>query len=312
MESLKIIKMKTKTIAKVLKNKLNEWLDSIENETLRTDVKKNLLVSGGSIASMLLREDVNDYDIYIQDMDVLVRLAEYYAKDKVLDGRRRLEYLKNDFPDIDHDNPIGRDGFKFVAEQYIRLSNLKSDQVKLNINGAGERIEQEKDTHYLPVFFSQNAISLSDDIQIVLRFNGTPEEIHKTFDFIHATNYFTFDEGLVLNKEALESLLTRNLSYQGSLYPVTSMIRVKKFVSRKWTINAGELLKMMFQISELDLTDIETLEEQLIGVDVAYFSTLVNALRNVEKKKITSSYINTLIDKIFNNYDGDEDEKIVT
>lgn len=304
--------MKTKTIAKVLKNKLNEWLDSIENETLRTDVKKNLLVSGGSIASMLLREDVNDYDIYIQDMDVLVRLAEYYAKDKILDGRRRLEYLKNDFPDIDHDNPIGRDGFKFVAEQYIRLSNLKSDQVKLNINGAGERIEQEKDTHYLPVFFSQNAISLSDDIQIVLRFNGTPEEIHKTFDFIHATNYFTFDEGLVLNKEALESLLTRNLSYQGSLYPVTSMIRVKKFVSRKWTINAGELLKMMFQISELDLTDIETLEEQLIGVDVAYFSTLVNALRNVEKKKITSSYINTLIDKIFNNYDGDEDEKIVT
>lgn len=304
--------MKTKTIAKVLKNKLNEWLDSIEDETLRIDVKKNLLVSGGSIASMLLREDVNDYDIYIQDMDVLVRLAEYYAKDKVLDGRRRLEYLKNDFPDIDHDNPIGRDGFKFVAEQYIRLSNLKSDQVKLNINGAGERIEQEKDTHYLPVFFSQNAISLSDDIQIVLRFNGTPEEIHKTFDFIHATNYFTFDEGLVLNKEALESLLTRNLSYQGSLYPVTSMIRVKKFVSRKWTINAGELLKMMFQISELDLTDIETLEEQLIGVDVAYFSTLVNALRNVEKKKITSSYINTLIDKIFNNYDGDEDEKIVT
>jgi len=312
MESLKIIKMKTKTIAKVLKNKLNEWLDSIEDETLRIDVKKNLLVSGGSIASMLLREDVNDYDIYIQDMDVLVRLAEYYAKDKILDGRRRLEYLKNDFPDIDHDNPIGRDGFKFVAEQYIRLSNLKSDQVKLNINGAGERIEQEKDTHYLPVFFSQNAISLSDDIQIVLRFNGTPEEIHKTFDFIHATNYFTFDEGLVLNKEALESLLTRNLSYQGSLYPVTSMIRVKKFVSRKWTINAGELLKMMFQISELDLTDIETLEEQLIGVDVAYFSTLVNALRNVEKKKITSSYINTLIDKIFNNYDGDEDEKIVT
>lgn len=304
--------MKTKTIAKVLKNKLNEWLDSIEDETLRIDVKKNLLVSGGSIASMLLREDVNDYDIYIQDMDVLVRLAEYYAKDKILDGRRRLEYLKNDFPDIDHDNPIGRDGFKFVAEQYIRLSNLKSDQVKLNINGAGERIEQEKDTHYLPVFFSQNAISLSDDIQIVLRFNGTPEEIHKTFDFIHATNYFTFDEGLVLNKEALESLLTRNLSYQGSLYPVTSMIRVKKFVSRKWTINAGELLKMMFQISELDLTDIETLEEQLIGVDVAYFSTLVNALRNVEKKKITSSYINTLIDKIFNNYDGDEDEKIVT
>lgn len=300
--------MKTKTIVKVLRNKLNEWLESITDIRLREDVKENLLVSGGSIASMLLKEDVNDYDIYIQDMDVLIRLAKYYARCEVLDGRKRLQYLQDSFPDINHDDPLDKDGNRYVAEQYVRLSNLKPDQVKLDINGAGERIEQEEGTHYLPVFYSQNAISLSDDIQIVLRFNGSPEQIHKTFDFIHATNYFTFRENLVLNKDALESLITKNLSYQGSLYPLTSVIRMKKFIGRKWTINAGEILKMMFQISELDLTNIEVLEEQLIGVDVAYFSTLVEALRNVDKSEITSSYINTLIDKIFNNYEEDDDE----
>ena len=63
----------------------------------------------------------------------------------------------------------------------------------------------------------------------------------------------------------------------------------------------------MLQISELDLTDIEVLEEQLIGVDVAYFSTLIEALRGVDKNKLTPSYINAMIDKIFNQYEEDHD-----
>jgi len=151
---------------------------------------------------------------------------------------------------------------------------------------------------YVPLFFSPNAISLSNNIQIVLRFHGTAEEIHKTFDYIHATNYFTFKEGLVTNKEALESLLTKQLKYQGSLYPLTSILRMKKFIKRGWNINAGEILKIMFQISELDLKDPNILEDQLIGVDIAYFSTLIAILRNVTNE-ITSPYLNEIIDKVF-------------
>jgi hypothetical protein len=44
---------------------------------------------------------------------------------------------------------------------------------------------------------------------------------------------------------------------------------MKKFIQRGWTVN-GRNLKMLFQVSELDLKNIEVLEEQ-IGVDVAYF-----------------------------------------
>ena len=35
----------------------------------------------------------------------------------------------------------------------------------------------------------------------------------------------------------------------------------------------------MFQISKLDLTNVDILEEQLIGVDVAYFDKLITILR---------------------------------
>jgi hypothetical protein len=55
----------------------------------------------------------------------------------------------------------------------------------------------------------------TEDLQIVLRFSGNVTQIHKTFDFVHATNYFTFEEGLVTNV-AVESILTKSLRYQGS------------------------------------------------------------------------------------------------
>jgi len=303
--------MKTKTIAKIITKKMNEWLETIADKTLRGDVKKNILISGGSIASMLLKEQVNDYDVYIQNMDVLKRLAEYYKPGDVLDGRLRGEYLEKRFPKIPEsgfwDNPESGKNERYSSEAYVRISNLKPNQIKIDVSGAGVRIERKEDEKYLPVFISQNAISLTEDVQIVLRFNGNVEQIHKTFDYIHATNYFTFQDGLILNQAALESLITKNLVYQGSLYPLTSVIRMKKFIRRGWTMSAGEILKILFQVSELDLTDIEVLEDQLIGVDVAYFSMLIDALRNVDKKKITSRYINSLIDKVFSQYDGDSD-----
>jgi len=283
--------MQVKTIKKNIQKKMNEWLLTITDEELRRKVKNNLLVSGGSIVSLLLKETVNDYDVYINDMDVLMELATYYIKQfpvsiEILDGRKKMEYMVS---------------IRFNASAQgiykIAIENLKSDQIKLYFtdkSGGLATGHNKEDVNYIPTFFSPNAISLSNNIQIVTRFHGNNEEIHKTFDFIHATNYFTFKEGLVTNKEALESL--------------TSIIRMKKFIKRGWNINAGEILKIMFQISELDLKNPNILEEQLIGVDVAYFAQLIEILRNVSPEKITSSYINEIIDRVFNTADEDIEE----
>lgn len=295
--------MQIKTIRNNIELKLNQWLFTITDEDLRTKVKNNLLVSGGSIVSMLLDEPVNDYDIYIKDMDVLRDLAEYYTKPYcpnivVFDGRRKDEYLST----INQTHNI----------YTIAINNLKSEQIKLYFNdkkggmAIPENTKEELKLNYVPLFFSPNAISLSGNIQIITRFHGDNETIHKTFDFIHATNYFTFSKGIVTNKKALESILTKQLKYQGSFYPLTSIIRMKKFIKRGWNINAGEILKIMFQISELNLKDFDVLEEQLIGIDVAYFNTLIEILRNITDKSIlTSHYINTLIERVF---DGSGEE----
>ena len=289
--------MQIKSIKNNIKNKMEEWLATITDEELRGKVRKNILVSGGSITSMLLKEDVNDYDVYIKDMDVLIDLAKYYTNSyqniDVLDGRKKDIYLQ-------HLPPFHKGIYS------IAVNNLKSDQVKLfftDKNGGFKTLWEKENLNYVPLFFSPNALSLSNKIQIVTRFHGNNEEIHKTFDFIHATNYFTFKDGLVTNKEALESIICKQLKYQGSMYPLTSIIRMKKFVQRGWRINAGEILKIMFQISDLDLHNPDVLEEQLIGIDVAWFSQLISILRDVDPNKINSHYINTLVDKIFNSAD---------
>lgn len=300
--------MQLKTIQKIITTKLLEWIGSIQDEALRIAVKKNCLVSGGSIVSLLSNQDVNDFDVYIKDMDVLKRLVTYYAsphKLEVLDGRDK-ESLMADIPQtvFYEDDKTKNDSFMAVM-----VRNLRPDQIKIVAGYGGKRVNEGVEIkEYTPVFFSPNAISLSGKIQIVCRFHGNSDEIHKTFDFVHATNYFTFEEGLVTRKEALESLITKQLKYQGSMYPLTSIIRMKKFIKRGWNISAGEILKIMFQISELDLRDPDVLEEQLIGVDVAYFGVLIEILRGMdEDKTLTSHMLNTIIDKVFSSAEDVEE-----
>lgn len=294
--------MQKKTIKKNLQNKMNSWLESITDENLRKEVHDNLIVSGGSICNLFLNEEVNDYDVYIKSEQVCFKLAKYYAQafhELEVVSHRQKDNLLEGYSHVDSD---------YVGIRKVILENLKDGQVKILMpnspSGFRTSFEDESLGKYLPMFFSPNAISLTDKVQVVLRFTGTVEEIHKSFDFIHATNYFTMDEGLVTNIKALESILSKQLYYQGSLYPVTTIIRIKKFLKRNWNITAGEQLKVMFDISQLDLTDVYVLEDQVSGIDVAFFGILIDVL----KEKVQSDpdwspsrdFIVDVINKIFN------------
>jgi len=286
--------MQSKTIKKILQQKITKWINSIDNEKLRELLKRDAIVTGGSIVSMLLGEDVNDYDIYFKTKETVKAVAEYYvnkANNKdliVLDGKLDADTSNNE-----------ENHFNLV------LQSLDKDRIKIFIADTGlfKAILKEGEEYQL-AFLSPNAITLTDDIQLIIRFYGNIDEIHKNYDFIHATNSYDYlNNELILNKEALESILTKRLIYSGSLYPLTSIIRTKKFIKRGWNISAGEYVKMCYQVSQLDLNDFSVLEEQLIGVDVAYFETLIQALKSLNKKddfQLDHLYLSKIIDKIFN------------
>ena len=62
--------MKAKTIKSIIRRKIDAWLVSIEDEKLRADVSEKVIVTGGSIVSMMMGEEVHDYDIYLRDHDI--------------------------------------------------------------------------------------------------------------------------------------------------------------------------------------------------------------------------------------------------
>jgi len=169
--------------------------------------------------------------------------------------------------------------------------------------------DEEELPKYRPVFMSQNAISLKNKVQLVIRFYGEPEHIHNNYDFVHAMcSYDYFNDKLKLPSEALESMMSKTLVYKGSLYPICSLFRLRKFIARGWTVNAGEILKIAWQVSEIDMTDAAILREQLTGCDVAYMMELIKLLdkeraeaelMGEDTKNIDSTYVVKLIDQVF-------------
>jgi len=229
--------MNKKEIQKNIKDTVEKWTASITDVGIRGVVKRDLIVTGGCISSMLLNEPVNDYDIYLRSVDTARRLTRYYV---ALAGRPST--------------PIEFNGSGVTIPAVTPMKPLKQ-LGELAVVGA-----------YQPVYFSKNAITLTSGIQIVIRFCGDVEKIHKTFDFAHTKNYYTHDDGLVLNQFSLESILAKELHYAGSGFPLCALFRVNKLIKRGWKIGANELMKISYDISMLDFSDDDVIREQLGGV----------------------------------------------
>lgn len=313
--------MKAKTIKAVLRKKIDQWLESIEDEDLRKRVADNTIITGGAIASMLLREPVNDFDVYFRDHETTLKVAQYYAsrfqpgarkgiscKITVQDNNGRVKIVIKSAgiaSETETEKPYEYFESRPEGEAEGYVGEVMQDPGDIQdtyeeTESAALATDDDGKPKYRPVFMSTNAITLSHRIQIVLRFYGEPDAIHENYDFIHCTNYWkSWDKELVLRPAALEALLTRELRYVGSKYPICSLIRVRKFVKRNWSINAGQILKMAMQVSELDLKDLKVLEDQLTGVDVAYFLEVVERLREKDPEKVNSAYLIEIIDRMF-------------
>jgi hypothetical protein len=300
-------------IKREIVKKLTEWINTIDDEELRDKVSNDVILTGGSIASMLLGEKINDFDIYFRTKETTLAVAKYYVK-KFNETKKeksnvcdcapevREEKLENCKGEAEDRVTIYMRSAGVAAEDQDNYRYFESESEDKTVEFAESLIQEanEKGPAYRPVFMSQNAITLSNKIQIIIRFYGEPEQIHDNYDFIHAMCYWDNAElKLQLPAEALEALLSRTLIYRGSLYPIASIFRMKKFLERGWRITAGQQLKIMWQISELNLKDISVLREQLTGVDMAYMYQLIEALKSVDEAKINSTYVSEVIDRIF-------------
>lgn len=282
-----------KNIKKALNAKIEDWLKHVDNAELVKVMRENIIITGGAIVSMLNNEEAHDYDVYFRTKEACKKVAEYYTNIFNKTHKTKVSITDED----DH------------VQCFIKSKGIAADEEAIPITDETEpyvespTVNDEK-PKYRPVFFSTNAISLSDKIQLVMRFYGTPEEIHKNYDFVHCTCCYSFlDNELTLPSRALESIINKELYYIGSKYPVCSIIRTRKFISRGWTINAGQYLKMCLQVSELNLKDMKVFKDQLAGVDSAYFFAAIEYIEKAKENNpnlnIDNTYLFEVINRIF-------------
>lgn len=331
--------MLEKTMKQVLLKKINKWLEIITDDEIKKIIKKDLIITGGCFTSMINNEIPNDFDCYFKTKETAYKVAEYYVNIwnlHHLGQKNKLDKECQVFV-LDGGNPSDAllkyyniDNIKDSASRMI--ANTSEDRIKIIFPSDGvvgdpeivrsskelgyeeniteideieaEKIIEKEKKEFFPVFLSTNAITLSGGIQIIVRFYGNPDEIHDTFDYEHCKAYFDFGSNeLNIPKEVYELVVNKTLKYTGSKYPVCSVFRLRKFINRGWKINAGQMLKMCLQISQLDLMNIDILEDQLVGVDSLYFMNLIYQFRLQQEKdssfNLTTNYVMSIIDKIF-------------
>lgn len=301
--------MNSKNIAKSLNAKLTSWINSVDDPKVKKAINENAIVTGGALVSLLTGEEPHDYDIYFKTLEACDTVARYYA---------------NKWNESHPDKPQ-------VEIQGIEEANGKDcDRVRCFIKSAGVAMEEDDENEpnneesyaseneesptqsdpavskpkYRPIYFSSNAISLSDKIQIVIRFWGPIEEIHKNYDFEHCKCSYDFAENKVnLPVKSLECIINKELVYTGSKYPLCSIIRTRKFIERGYHINAGQYVKMAWQLNKLDLSDLDVFKDQLMGVDSVYFNQAIEYMARKKEEnpewELTTPYLFEIIDKIF-------------
>ncbi|HCD44915.1 MAG TPA: hypothetical protein DEQ64_14525 [Lachnoclostridium sp.] len=291
--------MNSKNLKKALNAKLTDWLKSVDDSEIKKEIKENVIITGGAIVSLLTGDKVNDYDVYFRTKESLVKVAEYYVK-KWNDGKhkRSAELRVNEAGQVKC----------FISSAGMASEEDEKEKEEPTPFEEFEPEESESDTpeadKYRPVFLTSNAITLSDKIQVVTRFYGEVEEIHKNYDFAHCTcAWSSWDNNLSLPQKALECIINKELYYIGSKYPLCSIIRTRKYINRGYTINAGQYLKMCLQLNDIDLRNIEVLEDQLVGVDSAYFETAIEVIENKKNNDPTfepdNDYLFEVINRIF-------------
>lgn len=293
--------------------------DKLKAKKFQHDITKSVIVTGGCFTSMLLGEEPNDLDVYFTDREVAKLVSTFYLNRMLEKG----ELVKTDYV---HKIEIGDtdDGIHIM----VRSQGVSGDGIDTRKYRYFEAYpdaatddffkqyrKKVKDKHldpkaygnaYQVSFLSSNAITLNNGIQLIVRFVGDVDFIHSKFDFIHATNHWTWDEGVVYKEAALSATLEKRLYYFGSHFPVASIFRMRKFIERGWRISAGEMLKIAFDVSKLNLEDVNVLRDQSIGMDSAYFNQVIHLLRERDtevSQAVDRTYLFHIIDEVFQMHD---------
>lgn len=204
---------------------------------------------------------------------------------------------------------------EYVNDFDIYFSDQKSANKVLKYYESVDTSAQEK---FKVKLITENAINLSDKIQLIIKFTGSPIEVIDNFDWQHIKSYFVYPDVMIFTNDVYKLIVEKELIYTGSAYPVSSMMRLKKYIKKGWTVSNATMLHIAldiaqaFDYSEPNKSSTDTLvtsyEKQFFVDDIIFHLNGVDPLiiQN-ELMEQTGKYLN--ISQIIKIMNGDKYEK---
>ena len=251
------------TVCNAVKEPFNSWIESISDPILRETLYKSAFIAGGAILSIYKGEVPKDIDVYFVNPDVAVNTLKYYG---VIASPSLFEDLEGYI----------ETRLKIISHEGI----LKCEEL------------------FQPKYATLNTLTLSGNIQLIVRYTGTPEKIIRKFDYDH-TKMYVHNTRLEVTEAAKTSILSNELIYNRGPYPLSSLFRLKKFLKRGWNVSAGQLTKLAMQLTKIDFTNLAQLKDQLYGIDVIRIENLIAELNKIDPEDLNVDLISELIDMIF-------------
>lgn len=218
-----------------LRLEVEKWLESLPTP-LRTEVRNNYVLAGGSIVSTILDLPVNDYDIWISDNRVLANLLNFYIE------------------------PLGYTAYISADTETVSIKNKTSHVLETGLFLYKFPSNPIVDT------ISHFSVTLRNKFQIIYMRNALyPRELVNTFDFAHNKVYITNDS-TNLDYYTESVIKDPQLIYTGSTQPISTLIRVAKHVNKGKIISAETLAKIAKDIVALPKEQ-QLAECQFITVD---------------------------------------------
>jgi len=117
-------------------------------------------------------------------------------------------------------------------------------------------------------------------IQLIKGFYGSPQGITDSFDWAHIRSYYDVKKKiLVVPPETYRLITDKELIYTGSDYPLSSLLRIRKYMKKGWTMDIVEGIKIAIDIQKVNFKLRKELERHINGIDPMYWTEISDSLK---------------------------------
>ena len=146
----------------------------------------------------------------------------------------------------------------------------KNDTEKVKQYFEEKHTTDKKDKYHVKLI-TENSTNLSDKIQLITKFIGDPMFITQQFDWQHIKSWYSCkEEKLYLTNDVYRLIVEKELIYTGSAYPLSSFLRLKKYLKKGWNVSTATMVHIALDITQsFRNSDAHRIRKQLQNANIS-------------------------------------------